>query len=112
MPVMQSSPICDLGTGNLAALATLVAVYHRLGTGEGQFVSASLAHTATFHQIPFMIDYADRNWDDDPAGQQCRGLTPLYRLYRGSDRWFFLAADAQQLRTVEGLNGVDPLSEA
>ena len=58
LPLMQSMPICDLATGNLAALATLLAVYHRLRTGEGQFVSASLAHTATFHQIPFMIDYA------------------------------------------------------
>ncbi|MBV9577676.1 MAG: CoA transferase [Chloroflexi bacterium] len=108
LPVMQSMPICDLGTGNLAALATLLAVYHRLRTGEGQFVSASLAHTATFHQIPFMIDYDGRGWEDDPAGQQCRGLTPLYRLYRASDRWFFLAGGATDgLATVHGLEGVD-----
>ena len=112
VPVMQSMPICDIGTGNLAALATLLAVYHRLRTGEGQFVSASLAHTATFHQIPFMIDYAGRRWDDDAAGQQCRGLGPLYRLYRASDRWFFVAANAEQLRSVEGLDGADILSEA
>jgi crotonobetainyl-CoA:carnitine CoA-transferase CaiB-like acyl-CoA transferase len=114
LPIMQSMPICDLGTGNLAALATLLALYHRLRTGEGQFVSASLAHTATFHQIPFMIDYAGRTWDD-PAGQQVRGLGALYRLYRASDRWFFLAARGadgpDRLRTVEGLDGVDPLSE-
>jgi len=111
MPVMQSMPICDLGTGNLAALATLLAVYHRLRTGEGQFVSASLAHTATFHQIPFIIDYAGLNWDDDPAGQERRGLGPLYCLYRASDRWFFLAAPATDaLAVVDGLEGVDPSS--
>jgi crotonobetainyl-CoA:carnitine CoA-transferase CaiB-like acyl-CoA transferase len=112
LPVMQSMPICDLGTGNLAALATLLAVYHRLRTGAGQFVSASLAYTATFHQIPFMIDYDGRNWDDDPAGQRCRGLGPLYRLYRASDRWFFLAArPTDALAAVEGLDGVDFLNE-
>lgn len=111
LPVMQSMPICDLGTGHLAALATLLAVYHRLRTGEGQFVSASLAHTATFHQIPFMIDYAGRGWEDDPAGQHCRGLTPLYRLYRASDRWFFIAArPTDALDAVDGLQGVDPSS--
>ena len=114
LPVMQSMPICDLGTGNLAALATLLALYHRLRTGEGQFVSGSLAHTATFHQIPFMIDYVGRTWDD-PAGQQVRGTGSLYGLYRASDRWFFLAAcgtDARiRLAAVEGLDGVDPLDE-
>jgi crotonobetainyl-CoA:carnitine CoA-transferase CaiB-like acyl-CoA transferase len=109
---MQSMPICDLGTGNLAAFATLLALFHRLRTGEGQFVSASLAHTGTFHQIPFMIDYRGRVWDD-PAGQQARGCGPLYRLYRASDRWFFLAArgpDAPaRLAAVDGLGGVDRL---
>jgi crotonobetainyl-CoA:carnitine CoA-transferase CaiB-like acyl-CoA transferase len=111
LPVMQSMPICDLGTGNLAALATLLAVYHRLRIGEGQFVSASLAQTGTFHQIPFMIDYARRNWDEDAAGQECRGLRPLYRLYRASDRWFFLAAPATRaLGAVDGLEAVDPSS--
>jgi crotonobetainyl-CoA:carnitine CoA-transferase CaiB-like acyl-CoA transferase len=107
VPVMQSMPICDLGTGNLAALATMLALYHRLRTGEGQFVSASLAHTATFHQIPFMIDYAGRNWDEDPAGQQCRGQGAHYRLYRASDRWFFLATRTDVLSAVNGLEGVD-----
>ena len=59
-----------------------------------------------------MIDYDGRNWDDDPAGQRCRGLGPLYRLYRASDRWFFLAARATDaLAAVEGLGGVDCLNE-
>jgi crotonobetainyl-CoA:carnitine CoA-transferase CaiB-like acyl-CoA transferase len=102
LPVMQSMPICDLGTGNLAALATMLALFERMRGGEGQFVSASLAHTGTFHQVPFMIDYAGRVWDA-PAGQHTRGTGPLYRLYRASDRWFFLAAgDIDSVRAVVG----------
>ncbi|MBV9601311.1 MAG: CoA transferase [Chloroflexi bacterium] len=104
MPVMQSMPICDLGTGNLAAFATLLALFHRMRTGEGQFVSASLAQTATFHQIPFMLDYVGRSWEDDPAGQQQRGLGRHYGLYPAKDGWFFLAAcDADQQSRLQEL---------
>ncbi|MBV9579668.1 MAG: CoA transferase, partial [Chloroflexi bacterium] len=108
-PVMQSMPICDLGTGNLVALATMLALYHRLRTGTGQRVLGSLAQTATVHQIPFMLHYAGRT-PDAAAGQSARGDGPLYRLYRASDRWFFLAAQAvgvDRLATAEGLAGVD-----
>jgi crotonobetainyl-CoA:carnitine CoA-transferase CaiB-like acyl-CoA transferase len=60
-----------------------------------------------------MIDYAGRVWDE-PAGQQAKGWGPLDRLYRASDRWFYLGAvgpDAlHRLAAVEGLGGIDGLS--
>lgn len=112
-PIMQPMPICDYGTGNLAAFAVLVALFHRLRSGEGQFVGASLAQTGTFVQKPFMIDYVGRVWDE-PAGQQAKGWGPLDRLYRAADRWFYLGAvgpDAlPRLAAVEGLDGIEGLS--
>ncbi len=108
-PVMQSMPVCDLGTGNLAALGILLALFHRRKTGEGQSVVTSLSQTATYLQLPFMVDYAGRVWDE-PGGQDSKGSGPLNRLYSGSDRWFFLAtgSDSQQrLASVEGLAGIE-----
>jgi CoA-transferase family III len=45
--------LCDYGTGHLSPFAILLALFHRLRTGEGQHVSASLSGTGllsdTFH---------------------------------------------------------------
>lgn len=131
-PIMQPSAICDYGTGHMAALAVMIGLFHRLRTGEGQFVGASLAQTATFIQTPFMIDHEGRVWDE-PAGQQAKGWGPLDRLYRASDRWFYLGAVARaagngqpvtdptpdphadavaRVAAVEGLNGIEALRGA
>ncbi|HEX5141038.1 MAG TPA: CoA transferase [Dehalococcoidia bacterium] len=113
-PVMQTIPICDIGTGNFAALGIMVALFHRIRTGEGQSLVTSLSQTATYHQLPFMIDYAGRVWNE-PGGQEAKGSGPLNRLYRGSDRWFFMAADqlgVDGLSRVEGLAGIDKVPES
>jgi crotonobetainyl-CoA:carnitine CoA-transferase CaiB-like acyl-CoA transferase len=104
-PLMQPNPVNDFGTGHLAAFAMLLALYHRLRTGHGQHVGASLAHTATFLQTPYMLAFRGKCWDE-PGGQQCRGFAPLERLYQAGDRWFFLAA-----RNVEELRGVQELAD-
>ena len=57
-----------------------------------------------------MVDFAERRWDE-PSGPAATGWGPLYRLHKGSDRWFFLAAQQPhqltRLATIEGLHGVD-----
>ena len=52
-----------------------------------------------------MVDFAERRWDE-PSGPAATGWGPLYRLYKGSDRWFFLASGwvwvpAERLPTCE-----------
>jgi crotonobetainyl-CoA:carnitine CoA-transferase CaiB-like acyl-CoA transferase len=102
-PLMQPNPVNDFGTGHLAAFAMLLGLYHRLRTGQGQHVGASLAHTATFLQTPYMLAFRGKRWDE-PGGQQCRGFGPLERLYQASDRWLFLAARSRdELHAVESL---------
>ena len=50
--------LVDIGTGTLGTFATALGLYHRLRTGQGQHVQASLCQTATYQQTPFMLDYA------------------------------------------------------
>jgi crotonobetainyl-CoA:carnitine CoA-transferase CaiB-like acyl-CoA transferase len=116
-PQMAPFAYCDYSTGNYAAFAVLVALYHRLRTGRGQHVHASLAHSGTFLQIPYMVAFDGRAWDE-PSGQQVKGWGPLERLYRGADgRWFYLSArdsERQVLAVVTGaaLQGLtDPALE-
>jgi crotonobetainyl-CoA:carnitine CoA-transferase CaiB-like acyl-CoA transferase len=104
-PRMMRFAMNDFATGHLSAFAILLALYHRRRTGQAQHVHASLAHTCTFHQVPSMVDFADREWHE-PGGQRARGYGALYRLYRASDRWFFLAApqpeDVSRVHKVVG----------
>lgn len=112
-PRMVFYALNDYGAGNWAAFATLVALYHRARTGRGQRVSSSLSHAATFHQAPFMVWFDGRTWEE-PSGEDATGWGPLDRLYRASDRWFYLAAHGDRARaavrnaTELELPGLDP----
>ena len=86
--------IVDIGTGILGAFVTALALYDRQSTGRGQLASASLAHTATYHQAAFMFDFPGYQ-PTEPRGYLSLGAGPLQRYYRAADRWFFLAARPQ-----------------
>ena len=88
--------IVDIGTGILGAFATALALYHRLSTGRGQLVSASLAQTATYHQAAFMFDFQGYR-PAEPRGYFALGEGPLQRYYRAADRWFFLGARPEDI---------------
>ncbi|HTN81042.1 MAG TPA: CoA transferase, partial [Acidimicrobiales bacterium] len=103
-PTMMSFPVSDVGSGHLAAFGILLSLYHRNRTGEGQSVSASLAHTASFIQAPFMLAHPAKVWDL-PHGFDARGWDAHHRLYKGSDdRWLFAVVDS--FDGIEGLDGV------
>ncbi|MEU9734747.1 CoA transferase [Streptomyces sp. NPDC048002] len=108
---MQFFLLNDNGTGQIAAFGILAALFHRIRTGEGQFVGSSLAQTSVAWMTPYMVDHRTRDWDSDPGGLDFRGYGPLNRLYQGSDgRWLYLAVnrstDAAVLSSVTGLEGV------
>ncbi|HLF80029.1 MAG TPA: CoA transferase, partial [Dehalococcoidia bacterium] len=102
--------LIDIGTGVMGTFATALGLYHRLRTGVGQHVQASLCQTATYQQAPYMLDYKG-HVSDEPRGYEALGTGPLNRFYQASDRWFFLAANLPsakaQLSAVEGLAGID-----
>jgi crotonobetainyl-CoA:carnitine CoA-transferase CaiB-like acyl-CoA transferase len=104
-PLMQAYALNDFGTGHYGAFAILLALFHRLRTGEAQQVHASLAQTCTYMQIPFMVAHEGRVWDE-PRGQYATGWGPLDRLYQASDRWLYVVAESfSQLSLVAGLEG-------
>lgn len=95
--------LVDIGTGVLGAFATALALYHRLRTGQGQRACTSLVQAGTYHQAPYLLDYAG-HVADEPRGYAALGAGPLYRFYRGRDGWFFLAAHAtERERLAEAL---------
>jgi crotonobetainyl-CoA:carnitine CoA-transferase CaiB-like acyl-CoA transferase len=97
--------LVDIGTGVMTAFATALGVYHRLVTGSGQHVQASLAQTATYHQAAYLLDYRGVV-SDEPRGWEALGSGPLQRFYRAADGWLFLGArreDSARLAGVEGL---------
>lgn len=101
--------LVDIGTGVLTAFAVGLGLYHRARTGAGQQVFSSLAQTATYHQTPYMLDYAGKVWDE-PRGWHALGTGPLQRFYQSQDGWFFLGAranDASRLASVVGLVALD-----
>lgn len=105
--------LVDIGTGVLATFATALGIYHRLRSGQGQHVHASLCQTATYHQTPYMLDYAGVV-ANEPRGYGALGTSHLNRFYRAQDRWFFVAArpaEASRLYAIAGLHadGVDRL---
>ncbi|WP_319456984.1 MULTISPECIES: CoA transferase [unclassified Mycobacterium] len=109
-PRLYRFTICDYGTGHLAATAVLLALYHRSVRGEGQHVQSSLVQAGSHHQLPFLVGFDGREWDE-PQGPEAKGNGPLDRLYQTADGWFYLAAvaDGDDIRLIEvtGLSGLD-----
>jgi crotonobetainyl-CoA:carnitine CoA-transferase CaiB-like acyl-CoA transferase len=106
-PLMQPHPLNDFGTGQLAAFAIMLGLLHRMRTGKGQLVGASLAQTATVLQVPYMLAYRDKPWDAEPGGQDCLGATNHARLFRAEDAWLFVAA-----RSLEDLLRIADVADA
>ncbi|MGY4711555.1 CaiB/BaiF CoA transferase family protein [Mycolicibacterium sp. CBM1] len=110
-PRMVFYPLNDYAAGNWAAFATLVALYHRGRTGEGQRAQTSLSQAATFHQVPYMLSFDGRSWDE-PSGPDATGWGPWDRLYRCADRWIYLVApderSREQLLEATGLAAAAP----
>lgn len=103
--------ICDNLTGQFSAIGAMLAVYHRMRTGKGQRVQACLSRSATLAQIPYMLEYAGKIWDE-PSGPDAKGWDRFDRIYETADGAIFLAgADMEKLRRSGAFDAVDPASE-
>jgi len=97
--------LVDIGTGVMTAFAVGLAVYHRERTGQGQHIWSSLSQTATYHQTPYMLDYAGKTYDE-PRGWTALGTGPTQRFYQTEDGWFFLGARPSEAARVAEAVGV------
>jgi crotonobetainyl-CoA:carnitine CoA-transferase CaiB-like acyl-CoA transferase len=104
--------LADIGTGVMGSFATVLAIFHRFRTGRGQRVFASLAQTCTYHQAPYMLEFAGHK-ANEPRGYYALGTGALNRYYQARDGWFFLAlpeTEAHRLQQVVGLEYVETSS--
>lgn len=113
-PQVVATVLNDNAAGHLNAFGLMLALIHRKRTGEGQDVNSSLSRTATLHQLPYMVGFAGRAWDE-PRGPEACGWNALDRLYRASDGWFYLAASQgnapQRLRQANVLQGIEAIAD-
>jgi len=98
-PQVVSTYLNDNAAGHLHAFGIMLALLHRYRTGEGQDVNNSLSRTATLHQLPFMVGFAGRVWDE-PAGPKARGWHLFNRLYQAVDGWFYMVCSRQDGKTL------------
>ncbi len=85
-PVANTIAIIDVTTAAMCVLASVLGIYHREKTGEGQRIWNSLAATATYLQAEELVRYQGR-----PAlvkgSENHRGPGWLDRFYKTSDGW-------------------------
>ncbi len=104
--------VLDHMTGQMGCLGVLLAVYGRMRTGEGQRVQACLSRSSTLAQLPFMLGYEGKVWDE-PAGPEAVGYGPLDRIFHASDGSFYLVTkDVSALRSIPLLSGLPEEPEA
>lgn len=105
----------DVMCGFGAALGIAAALFQKQNNGTVGRARTSLSALSGLAQLPFCFDYLGRAPFDEPSGPTARGYDALHRLYRAQDRWLVLAAserDFPSLRTIEGLEVLETLSEA
>ena len=104
--------VLDHMTGQMGCLGVLLAVYGRMCTGIGQRVQACLSRSSTLAQLPFMLGWEGKTWDE-PKGPKAMGYGPLDRIFKAQDGWFYLVAkDTTAIRSIPLLSGLPEGPEA
>ncbi len=107
-PMLHGWASCvDYLTGYSASLGAALALFKRKRSGKGDLAMTSLAQGAQFVQAPLMYATKTHRSGDEPQGQEAIGKHALYRIYRASDGWLFLAArksDQSKLKQIPKLS--------
>ena len=88
-PLRATMPYVDYSTGLHAALGTMLALYHKQATGEGQKVNIALLDVATTFMAPTIADYVVLGHT-----RQQLGNASYYNFsdcFRTKDGWVMLA---------------------
>ena len=88
-PIFLRTAICDDTNALMLAVAVLMALNHRDGTGQGQKVDLSLMKTGALATSDDFMRYQGKK-DRPLADPGVYGLSALYRLYGTGEGWVFL----------------------
>ena len=105
----------DYLTGYSGAYGIALALLQRQRRGGGDLVFTSLAQGGQLLQAPFMWATETVRPNSESQGQNAKGESSVWRLYRASDGWLFLAglvSEVANLRQVAELAGVPIEPEA
>jgi crotonobetainyl-CoA:carnitine CoA-transferase CaiB-like acyl-CoA transferase len=116
-PLFNHLGTLDSLTATSSALATLLALYHRLKTGESGVAWSALLNVATFTSSETLLRLGEdalASWPELDAAQM--GLAPGYRIYEAADGWVgvvaFGEARMRAFRAVAGVESDDELDAA
>ena len=88
-PVLPPVQVADIGGGLNAAIGILIALFHHLRTGQGQYIDVSLMDSAVgFMTVPLM-DYAETGKVPEGGRMPLAGMFPFYNVYETKDRKLF-----------------------
>jgi crotonobetainyl-CoA:carnitine CoA-transferase CaiB-like acyl-CoA transferase len=93
-PVKVGSPVCDINAGLLGALGVVAAYVHRLKTGEGQLVDASLFEAGIQQTFWQSAIYFATGVPPGPSGS-AHILSAPYQAFRAADVWLTIGGANQ-----------------
>jgi len=85
-PSKSFAPYCDFGTASLSAFGALAALIHKMKTGEGQIVEASLLNTALTFNNAALIEEAELSLGRDGSGTRGQYNAPT-NSFKTKDGW-------------------------
>jgi crotonobetainyl-CoA:carnitine CoA-transferase CaiB-like acyl-CoA transferase len=88
---VQAGPV-DIGGATLSAIATLMAIYHRDRTGEGQFVDGSLLNAGLWYNCDAFISERSEVRRRPTLNRSQTGTSATYRIYETAEGWICVAA--------------------
>jgi crotonobetainyl-CoA:carnitine CoA-transferase CaiB-like acyl-CoA transferase len=112
-PMWHRLGFCDHLCAQASVVATLLALYHRDRTGEGQAVAASLLGSGVMTNSETYLD-ADGKLEPVPVlDHDQTGIAPGYRIVSVADGWVAIAAVTdEQLAAACRVAGVNDIADA
>ena len=94
-PIFHKVAINDYQSGMCGVMATVFGVYHKMRTGQGQFLSSSLVNAAAYHMAGFFAEYHNSPLAD-AGGDRIKGVNPAQRIYETQDGYIIADCHSSQ----------------
>jgi crotonobetainyl-CoA:carnitine CoA-transferase CaiB-like acyl-CoA transferase len=95
-PMRSAVPYVDFATAQNLAIGTMMALYHKKNTGEGQLVEAALLPSALVMTNAWLIDQAILKSNRVAMGNRGSAVGPC-DLYRVKDGWILMQVAGQPM---------------
>jgi crotonobetainyl-CoA:carnitine CoA-transferase CaiB-like acyl-CoA transferase len=96
LPIRSVVPYVDFGTALTLAIGTMMALFHRQATGQGQHVESALLSTALMMTNGLLIEQAMLRSDKGRVGNKGTAVAPC-DLFRTTDGWVLVQIAGQPM---------------